>query len=196
MTLFESLQGTIRPDDRPRGDFADFRRALRDSVTLQTDEGKVAQILRNFLTNAVKFTERGEIRVAARPAPKTRSCFRSRTPASGSPPRTCRRIFEEFGQIENHLQKRDQRHRPGIAPGAEARPLAGGQRLRAERAGRRLDVLRRHPAGLRPAEKQEPGAVLRVEPRPRTRSPVLVVEDDESCGLDRTKGSWRTRVSR
>ena len=49
-----------------------------------TDEGKVGQILRNFLTNAVKFTERGEIRVSARPDPKTRSSSRSKTRASAS----------------------------------------------------------------------------------------------------------------
>jgi signal transduction histidine kinase len=34
--------------------------------TLSTDEGKVAQILRNFISNALKFTERGEVRVTAR----------------------------------------------------------------------------------------------------------------------------------
>ena len=28
-----------------------------------TDEAKVSQILRNFVSNAIKFTERGEIRV-------------------------------------------------------------------------------------------------------------------------------------
>ena len=30
-----------------------------------TDEGKVSQILRNFISNALKFTEQGEIRVSA-----------------------------------------------------------------------------------------------------------------------------------
>ena len=33
---------------------------------LHTDEGKVSQILRNFISNALKFTERGEVRVSAR----------------------------------------------------------------------------------------------------------------------------------
>ena len=30
-----------------------------------TDEAKVSQILRNFVSNAIKFTERGEIRVSS-----------------------------------------------------------------------------------------------------------------------------------
>ena len=34
--------------------------------TLLTDEAKVSQILRNFISNALKFTERGEVRVSAR----------------------------------------------------------------------------------------------------------------------------------
>ena len=33
--------------------------------SLSTDEGKVSQILRNFISNALKFTECGEIKVSA-----------------------------------------------------------------------------------------------------------------------------------
>ena len=36
-----------------------------DLPPLDTDEGKVSQILRNFISNALKFTERGEVRVWA-----------------------------------------------------------------------------------------------------------------------------------
>ncbi len=32
---------------------------------LYSDEGKISQILRNFISNALKFTERGEVRVSA-----------------------------------------------------------------------------------------------------------------------------------
>ena len=34
---------------------------------IYTDEGKVSQILRNFISNALKFTEQGEVRVSASP---------------------------------------------------------------------------------------------------------------------------------
>ena len=40
---------------------------------LYTDESKVSQILRNFISNALKFTERGEVRVSARVVPDGRT---------------------------------------------------------------------------------------------------------------------------
>ena len=42
-----------------------FSKNPRDVPALYTDEGKVAQILRNFISNSLKFTERGEVRVSA-----------------------------------------------------------------------------------------------------------------------------------
>jgi two-component sensor histidine kinase len=63
--LFGALRGMLRPlllntsvnlvFDEPEG-----------IPSLCTDEGKVSQILRNFISNALKFTEQGEVRVSAR----------------------------------------------------------------------------------------------------------------------------------
>ena len=62
--LFDSLQGTIRPMIAHEHVTLIFEEPI-GVQTVESDEGKVAQILRNFLTNAVKFTDRGEIRVNA-----------------------------------------------------------------------------------------------------------------------------------
>ena len=39
---------------------------------LYTDEGKLTQVLRNFLSNSAKFTERGEIRASVHLEPEDR----------------------------------------------------------------------------------------------------------------------------
>ena len=62
--LFGALRGMLRPllvSDA----VALVLRGARTLPPLVTDEGKVSQILRNFISNALKFTERGEVRVSA-----------------------------------------------------------------------------------------------------------------------------------
>ena len=60
-----------------------------DCPPLFTDEAKVALILRNLISNALKFTERGEVRVAAAFDSETRQCrLRFWTPESASRPKT------------------------------------------------------------------------------------------------------------
>ena len=66
--LFETLRGTTKPL-LSQGSVVLIVEEPVGISTLHTDEGKVAQILRNFLSNAVKFTERGEIRLAAKAGP-------------------------------------------------------------------------------------------------------------------------------
>ena len=94
---------------------------------MQSDEGKIAQILRNFLTNAVKFTERGEIRVSARRGPGDVVIFSVRDSGIGIAAEDLDRIFEEFGQIENPLQKRVKGHGLGLPLTRKLAQLLGGR---------------------------------------------------------------------
>jgi CheY-like chemotaxis protein len=63
--------------------------------------------LRNFVSNALKFTEQGEVRVsAAYEAELDRVIFYVSDTGIGIAPENRERIFEEFAQIENPIQRR------------------------------------------------------------------------------------------
>jgi signal transduction histidine kinase/CheY-like chemotaxis protein len=104
--LFGALRGMLRPllvgsavslvFDEPEG-----------IPPLHTDEGKLSQILRNFVSNALKFTERGEVRVSARLAGLGASiAFDVQDTGIGIAPEDQERIFQEFTQIESAIQRR------------------------------------------------------------------------------------------
>ncbi|WP_252719779.1 ATP-binding protein, partial [Acinetobacter baumannii] len=77
-----------------------------DFPALYTDEAKVAQILRNLISNALKFTENGEVRVTGRLSNDGQSViFAVRDTGIGIAPEHHDRIFEEFSQIHTPLQK-------------------------------------------------------------------------------------------
>ena len=62
-----------------------------DVPPLDTDEGKVSQILRNFISNAIKFTERGEVRVCGDCGPEADTVsFHVRDTGIGIDPPTSR----------------------------------------------------------------------------------------------------------
>ena len=105
-TLFSALRGMLRPllagasvqlvFDEPG-----------DIPILYTDENKVSQILRNFIANALKFTERGEVRVSAKwnESDKTVT-FSVADTGIGIAEADQARIFEEFAQVANPIQRK------------------------------------------------------------------------------------------
>jgi signal transduction histidine kinase len=102
--LFSALRGMLRPllvGDDVRLVFDEPETGL----TLYTDEGKVSQILRNFISNALKFTERGEIRVSAELSEGTVTFVVADT-GVGIAAADQDRIFDEFTQVPNPLQGR------------------------------------------------------------------------------------------
>jgi signal transduction histidine kinase/CheY-like chemotaxis protein len=104
--LFSTLRGMLRP------------LLVSESVNLvfeepeaipplYTDEGKISQILRNFLSNALKFTERGEVRVSATFVPERNTVIFAVTDTGlGIAAADQTIIFEEFTQLEHPLQRR------------------------------------------------------------------------------------------
>ncbi|HEY0526572.1 MAG TPA: ATP-binding protein, partial [Stellaceae bacterium] len=105
--LFSGLRGVLRP--LLASDTIDlvFEEPPAGIPPLCTDEAKLAQILRNLIGNALKFTERGEVRVsAAHDAARSRVTFTVRDTGIGIAPEDQDRVFQEFSQIANPLQAR------------------------------------------------------------------------------------------
>jgi signal transduction histidine kinase len=104
-TLFSTLRGMLRSLHVNPAVTLVF--AEPEGVpSLYTDEGKVAQILRNFISNALKFTECGEVRVSARYDEGNRTVtFTVSDSGVGIAADDQERIFEEFTQLEHPAQR-------------------------------------------------------------------------------------------
>jgi signal transduction histidine kinase/CheY-like chemotaxis protein len=95
---------------------------------MHNDEAKVSQIVRNFVSNALKFTERGEVRVSARQlADADAIAFSVADTGIGIAPEDQERIFQEFTQIDSPLQRRVQGTGLGLPLCRKLAELLGGQ---------------------------------------------------------------------
>ena len=94
---------------------------------LYSDENKISQILRNLISNALKFTEQGEVRVTAASEPDGRITFVVADTGIGIAPEDQERIFEEFSQLESALQRRATGAGLGLPLSRKLAELLGGQ---------------------------------------------------------------------
>ena len=103
--LFGGLRGALRPLRTNEAVELVFEEPPADFPRLSTDEAKVAQVLRNFVSNALKFTLEGEVRVTvSHDRDADRGLFAVADTGIGIAPEDQPRVFEEFSQIENPLQ--------------------------------------------------------------------------------------------
>jgi signal transduction histidine kinase len=95
-------------------------------LVMCTDEGKVTQVVRNFVSNAVKFTERGEIRVSVTTGEGDTVRFAVADTGIGVAPENIERIFEEFGQVESATQRQVKGTGLGLSLARTIAALLGG----------------------------------------------------------------------
>jgi len=94
--MFGQLRGTLRPlATRPEVEFVVEEPGV---PVMRTDEVLLAQVLRNLLTNAIKFTAQGSVRLSvARVGDDAQ--FEVTDTGAGIAPELHERIFEEFYQV-------------------------------------------------------------------------------------------------
>jgi signal transduction histidine kinase/DNA-binding response OmpR family regulator len=173
--LFAALRGMLRPLLLNQSVDLIFEDAT-DLPPLFTDEGKVSQILRNFISNALKFTESGEIRVSAALEGNGGIRFSVADTGIGIAPQNIDLIFQDFGQIDSPIQKRVRGTGLGLPLSKKLAAVIGGRVNVESELGRGSEFTLHIPVRYQ-GDEPEPAADL----PPLTIDPdalsVLIVED-------------------
>jgi signal transduction histidine kinase/CheY-like chemotaxis protein len=124
--LFSALRGMLRPllVNRSLALVFDEPEGLSQ---MYTDEGKLSQILRNFISNALKFTETGEIRVSAQLNERGDAIiFSVADTGIGISIEDQDRVFDDFTQVDTPLQRRSKGSGLGLPLTRRLATLLGG----------------------------------------------------------------------
>ncbi|MBH3383314.1 histidine kinase [Pseudomonas juntendi] len=105
LDLFTALRGMFRPIVDATAVDLIFEEPT-GLPRLYTDDKKLAQILRNFISNALKFTAQGEVRVSAQLYGDDRIRFAVSDTGIGIAAELLDTLFEDFTQVDSPLQKR------------------------------------------------------------------------------------------
>ncbi len=176
--LFSALKGMLKP---LLADNSSVDLVFEDAgglVPLHTDEGKVSQILRNLISNALKFTPKGQVRVSATLADKQYVLFTVADSGIGIAPEHHETVFTEFSQIENPLQDKHRGTGLGLPLCRNLAMLLGGKIWLESELGNGSTFFVKIPAVyVGESVPQDESAPL---PAPEFhRAPVLFLEDDE-----------------
>ena len=132
--IFAGLRGLFRPlATNERVEF--LVEDPPESLVLVTDAQRVAKVLRNFISNALKFTDAGEVRVSARALDDERVSLDVTDTGIGIAPEDQRRIFEDYAQVDGPIQKRVRGTGLGLPLTRKLAPLLGGEVTLESRVG-------------------------------------------------------------
>ncbi len=131
--LVERLQQTFRPTARQRGLALRVSIAPDAPVTLETDPQRLEQVLKNLLSNALKFTEHGEVElavaVAKTEAPGKRVTFSVKDTGVGIPSDQLEAVFQAFKQLDAGANRRYSGTGLGLSISRDLARLLGGDIL-------------------------------------------------------------------
>ena len=124
--LFAALRGMFKPIVATTSVTLTFDEP-RDEIRLFTDDKKVSQILRNFISNALKFTPTGEVRVAARLVDPDTVEFSVSDTGIGIAAEHLPNLFADFVQLDVRLQRRLRGSGLGLSLARKFAELLGGR---------------------------------------------------------------------
>jgi signal transduction histidine kinase len=123
--LFSALRGMFRPIVGSSGVSLIFEEP--DNIPrIYTDDKKLSQILRNFISNALKFTSEGEVRVTAVLVDVNHVEFAVADTGIGIAKDHLPALFSDFVQIDTRIQKRLRGTGLGLSLAKKFAELLGG----------------------------------------------------------------------
>lgn len=123
--LFSALRGMFKPV-LTNAEVSLIFEEPKDVPALFNDDRKLAQILRNFISNALKFTTRGEVRVSAQRHEDGTVTFAVADTGIGISPEFHHAIFQDFTQVDSPIQKRLRGTGLGLSLSKRLAELLGG----------------------------------------------------------------------
>ncbi len=170
--FIRGLRGVLKPLNKSASVDLVFEEG--EPVLIVTDEGKLAQILRNLVSNALKFTERGEVRVSSR-LDRARSIviFEVRDTGIGIAPQDQRRIFGEFEQVAGQFQLKNKGSGLGLTLSQKLASLLRGEITVESAPGVGSTFTVWIPVEYKFARGEAPS-------RAKERTRVLIVDDEET----------------
>ncbi|QAT88954.1 putative sensor histidine kinase/response regulator [Corallococcus coralloides] len=175
--LISALRGMTRPLLPPDSTVALNFEEPREPLELETDEAKLSQVVRNLISNALKFTESGAVTVSATRGPRDTVVFTVKDTGIGIAPENHERVFEEFIQVDSHLQRRVKGTGLGLPLARKLTELLGGTLTVQSRLGEGATFVITLPR-VHPEVSEMTGLTQRSATLDPSRAPVLVLEDD------------------
>ena len=123
--LFSALRGMFRPV-LINPEVTLLFQEPQNTLPLYTDDKKLSQILRNFISNALKFTVKGEVRVSAVQNGDESITFSVADSGIGIAGEFHHAIFEDFAQVNSPIQKRLRGTGLGLSLSKRLAELLGG----------------------------------------------------------------------
>jgi signal transduction histidine kinase len=124
--LFSALRGMFRPIIG-NTTVALILEEPESVPRLFTDDKKLSQILRNFISNALKFTIEGEVRVTAQVRDEDWIEFAVTDTGIGIAPQHLSTLFSDFVQLDTRIHKRLRGTGLGLSLAKKFSELLGGQ---------------------------------------------------------------------
>lgn len=178
--MFAALRGMLRPLLMQNSSVKLVFEDPEEDIQIYSDEAKISQILRNFISNALKFTERGEVRISVRQELNNTLRFAVSDTGIGIAEEDQERIFQEWTQVEGRLQKTAKGSGLGLPLSRKLAQLLGGDVYVKSRLGLGSTFTAVVPMAFR----GETDVVYVPEVKREldtSRLPVLVVEDNREA---------------
>jgi len=182
--LASNMQKVFQPIADERGLALEIERDANCPVTIETDRMRLEQVIKNLLSNALKFTERGSVRLSFSPVGEDRLAIKVADTGIGIAKEQQASIFEAFQQADGTISRKYGGTGLGLSISRELARLLGGKISLESKVGEgscfTLIIPVIYDAAMVPARQLAPVAAAALPspapaPKPRAARPATAV---------------------